>query len=94
MKRTEIERRERELKRAIKKAAGSDRGEDKTVGDYINDLHDLFIFNEEKIFNTTTDEDVLELLEEIQDVFPDKTETIIKKAIRKTKVSQKDSAYE
>lgn len=95
MKRTEIERRERELKRAMKKAAIGDRSTgDKSVGDYINELHDLFLYNEERILNTTTDEEVLELLEEIQDVYPDKAEVIVKKAIRKTKVSAKDAAWD
>lgn len=94
MKRTEIERRERELKRAMKKTPGGREREDKSVGDYINELHDLFIFDEQRIVNTTTDEEVLELLEEIQSAFPDKLETIIKKAIRKTKVVAKDQAYE
>ena len=94
MKRTEIERRERELKRAMKKASLGDRpAEEKSVGDYINELAAAFIYNDERIFNTTTDEDVLEVLEEIQIAFPDKVETIVKKAIRKTKVAQKDEAY-
>lgn len=95
MKRTEIERRERELRRAMKKASvGSKRDGDKSVGDYINELADTFIYDEDRILNTTSDEDVLEVLEEIQDAYPDKAETIVKKAIRKTKVAQKDQAYE
>lgn len=97
MKRTEIERRERELKRAIKKAAALERGDaEKTVGDYINELFDALIFNEERIFNTREDLDVLEVLEEIQDAYPDKTDVIVKKAIRKTKVPQphKDTAFD
>lgn len=95
MKRTEIERRERELKRAMKKASVGGKGTDeKSVGDYINELVDVFIFNEEKIWNTTSDEDVLEVLEEIQIAYPEKAETIVKKAIRKTKVAKKDEAFE
>ncbi len=95
MKRTEIERRERELKRAIKKAAALERGEaEKTVGDFINELFESFIFNDEKIFNTSEDIDVLEVLEEIQDAYPEKAEVIVKKAIRKTKVQAKDAAFE
>ena len=93
MKRTEIERRERELKRARKKeAAVLKGGDDRSVADFINQLHDLFLFNESKILNTTTDEEILEILEEAQDAYPDKIVAIMKKAVRKTKVAEKDAA--
>ncbi len=95
MKRTEIERREREIRRQRKREEALTRsgGGDKSVGDYINELFGLFLFNEERIFNTTEDEDVLELLEEIQEAYPEKAEVIVKKAIRKTKVAAKDQAF-
>lgn len=87
MKRTEIERRERELKRALKKQAVLDAGGvEKSVNDYIDALFEQFIYNEERIFNTKEDIEVLEVLEEIQDAYPDKAEVIVKKAIRRTKV--------
>lgn len=93
MKRTEIERRERELKRARKKELLGDKAaSDKSVADFINELHGLFLFNETRILNTTTDEEILELLEEAQDTYPDKLTAILKKAVRKTKVVERESA--
>ena len=93
MKRTEIERRERELKRARKKELALLKGgDDRSVSDFINQLHNLFLFNESRILNTTTDEDILELLEEAQDAYPDKIGAIMKKAVRKTKVAEKEAA--
>ncbi len=97
MKRTEIERRERELKRARKREEAVMRrdsgGEIPKVGDYINELHDAFIFDEQKIWNVEHDE-VLEVLLQIEADYPEKVETIVKKAIRKTKVKTRDEAYE
>ncbi|MCB9506181.1 MAG: hypothetical protein H6697_00780 [Myxococcales bacterium] len=94
MKRTEIEKRERELFRAQKKADGIGRAKEaKSIGDYIDELFALFMFDDKRIFNTKEDIEVLDLLEEIREMFPDKTEVIVKKAIRKTKVEQKDEAY-
>jgi hypothetical protein len=96
MKRTEIERRERELRRARKREESLARneagGEMPSVGDYINELHDLFIFDETKIWNVAHDE-VLEMLMQIEADYPDKVETILKKAIRKTKVRARDDAF-
>ena len=94
MKRTEIERRERELFRAQKKAEGGARDKvERSVGDYIDALHDLFMFDAQKIYNTKDDIEVLDLLEEIKETFPDKFDVIVKKAIRKTKVEQRDAAF-
>lgn len=97
MKRTEIERRERELKRARKREESAARresgGEMPTVGEYINELHDTFIFDEEKIWNVEHDE-VLETLLQIEADYPDKVDTIVKKAVRKTKVKTRDAACE
>lgn len=93
MKRTEIERRERELKRARKKEEALMKGGDgRSVADFINELHALFLFNESRILNTTTDEEILELLEEAQDAYPDKMDAILKKAVRKTKVKEREAA--
>lgn len=93
MKRTEIERRERELKRSRKKETALLKGGDgRSVADFINELHSLFLFNEVRILNTTTDEEILELLEEAQDTYPDKIDAILKKAVRKTGVKERDAA--
>ena len=94
MKRTEIERRERELFRAQKKAESGGREKDeRSVGDYIDALHDLFMFDAQKIYNTKDDIEGLDLLEEIKEAYPDKFDVIVKKAIRKTKVEQRDAAF-
>ncbi|MFT6629858.1 MAG: hypothetical protein ACJA1R_003141, partial [Flavobacteriales bacterium] len=63
-----------------------------SVGDYINDLHGVFIFDETKIWNTQH-EDVLETIMQIEADYPDKVDVIMKKAIRKTKVKERDRAY-
>ncbi len=93
MKRTEIERRERELKRARKKEMlGGKDGSSKSVADFINELHGLFVYDKTRILNTTTDEEILELLEEAQETYPDKLTAILKKAVRKTKVVEREAA--
>ena len=97
MKRTDLERRERELKRSQKKETllqKKSSGEAKTIGDYIDELHSLFRYDDQEIFNTTSDVAILELFEELKTDYPEKQwENILRKAIKKTKVSQKDKAY-
>lgn len=97
MKRTEIERRERELRRTQKREAiaakrGGPGGSDMSVGDYINQLHEQFVFDEQKIWNVSEDE-VLETVMAAEADFPEKVEAILKKAIKKTKVKDRDSAF-
>ncbi len=98
MKRTELERRERELKRSLKKEEvlrrKSDRGESMTVGNYIEELFALFRYDEVEIFNTTDDIQVLELLEGMKVHQPEKQwDTILRKAISRTKVANKEKAF-
>ena len=92
MKRTDLERRERELKRTIKKqdilAKKEMSREGRTVGGYIQGLFSLLRYDEQEIFNTTDDIDILELLEEMKEFTPEKQwDTILRKAISKTKIS-------
>lgn len=98
MKRTDLERRERELKRSLKKddvlrrKAGSGAG--LTVGNYIEQLFMLFRYDENDIFNTTDDINVLELLEGMKVDQPEKQwDTILRKAIGRTKIANKEKAY-
>lgn len=92
MKRTELERRERELKRQAKQAEVLERKSSKsgrTVGQFIEDLSALFRYDTEEIFNATDDINVLEILERIKEEVPDKQwDTILKKAVARTRVRQ------
>jgi hypothetical protein len=95
MKQTDILRREREQRRAIKKEARLSReeGDIPSVGEYINDLHDLFFYDDTKIYNIENDEKVLELLENMTLDHPEKQwDNILRKAIKKSGVKQRDEA--
>jgi len=97
MKRTELERRERELRRSEKKKMGLVRGEkeERSVGDYIESLFSLFRYDSEEIFNADDDEKILELLEDMKSEHPEKQwDVVIRKAVNKTKVEKKEKAYE
>lgn len=98
MKRTELERRERELRRSIKKDDVLKRKSERiglTVGNYIDQLFSLFRYDEEQIFNTTDDIHVLELLEGMKADQPEKQwDTIIRKAIGRTKIANKEKAFD
>ena len=97
MKRTELERRERELRRSLKKDDVLKRKSERiglTVGNYIDQLFSLFRYDEQQIFNTTDDIHVLELLEGMKVDQPEKQwDTIIRKAIGRTKVANKEKAF-
>ncbi len=96
MKSTDIARNSRELKRAQKKEEYIQNRQEKdipTVGDYINRLHDMMFFNDQKIFGIPDNEDILMLFIEMKINIPEKQwENVIRKAVRKTKVSQKEEA--
>ena len=98
MKRTDLMKRERELKRARKKVERNERpeegGSDKSVGDYISELNDLFYQDGVKIYNTQTDERILELFEEIKDNVEEKNwENILRKAVKKSAVKESEIAF-
>ncbi len=100
MKRTDQERFERERKRREKReraAAAREEdsdGTDKTSpSDYVKDLHGRLHFDKQHIYNAH-DDDVVELLIEMKEDLPeDKWESVLRSAIRKTKVSEKDFAF-
>ena len=97
MKRTDLDRRERELKRAKKKAERNEKGEVvevRTVGGFIDDLNELFFHDGTQIYNTETDERVLELLEDMKDDLEEKHwENVLRKALKKSGVKEKEKAY-
>lgn len=98
MKSTDIERRNRELKRTQKKQEMLDRKstkEQRSVGDFIKALGELFFHDAERIYNLEMSDEILFLLEEMKDEQPEKQwENIISKAVKKTKVKEKDEAIE
>lgn len=98
MKRTELERKERELRKMEKKIQALQRKttkDTKSVGDYIDELFSLFRYDSEEIFNTKDDIAILELLESMKNDLPEKHwDVIIRKAVNKTKVVQREKAYE
>ena len=93
MKRTELERKERDLKKQEKKlskVSGESKG---SVNDYIDRLFMLLRYDGTVLFNTSDDVNVLELFEEMKEELPENQwENVIKKAIRKTKLSERDAA--
>ena len=97
MKRTDLQKREREQKRSQKKEERiSKLGDksDKTVGDYIKELHGLMFFDETKIYNTRESVEILELLEEMKEnVDKGQWENVMRKAIKKTGVKEKEQAF-
>ena len=94
MKRTEMERIERELRRSEKKIgriAGD--GPAGSVGEYIDQLFGLFRYDQSEIFNTGESLEILELLEKMKQDIPEKKwPDVLKKAIKKTQVAQKEKA--
>lgn len=97
MKRTDLEKRERELRRAQKKEERiSQLGDkaDKTVGDYIKELHDLMFYDATKIYNTKDSVEILELLEEMKETIEERQwENVLRKAIKKTGVKEREEAF-
>ena len=99
MKRTELDRRLRQLKREQKHAEYIDKVEGsrdpRSVADYIDDLHGKLYFNEREIMNIEDNVEILELLENLKDDHPEKQWlNVLKKAVRKTGVQEKDRAVE
>jgi len=100
MKRTDLERHQRELKKSEKKFQSLQKKVEavsptKLVGIYINDLHSLFRYDTEEIFNINTDTKILELLENMKQELPEKQwENIIRKGVKKTNINNKEKAVD
>ncbi len=83
MKRTDIERRDRDIRRTQKKEdvlqRKSHKKGDMSVGDYINEFYTLFL---------------LELFEQMKSEISEKQwETVLRKAIRKTQIKEREQAF-
>ncbi len=98
MKRTEMERIEREMHRrqkAIERVQSGSGGSAASVGEYIEKLFGLFRYDANEIFNSRDDVNILEVLENMKnDIPPKKWEDVLKKAIKKTGVKERDRAYQ
>lgn len=96
MKSTDMARRDRELKRSRKKEFVQERKsqkENRTVGDFINEFAESFFHDDNKIYNIEMSEEILELLEDMKEEMPEKQwANILVKAVKKTKVKEKDEA--
>jgi hypothetical protein len=106
MKRTDQERIERELRRREKHAKVAPRpaGEGAppaetvaagglTVSEYVHSLLALLQYDAQQIYNTRDDDNVFELLLTMKADLPEKHwETVLRSAIQKTKVVEKDLA--
>lgn len=97
MKRTDLQKRERELRAAQKKKERIEKyGEkaEKTVGDYINELHDLMFHDETRIYNAKESIEILEFFEEMKTSMDESQwENVIRKAIKKTGVKERETAF-
>ncbi len=99
MKRTDIERWERERKRQEKKSMLVDKRElnydDKTEGAYIKKLASLFKHDEEKIYNIAADETIFGLICDMKEHLEEKNwDNVFRKAIKRTKIEKKELALE
>ncbi len=98
MKRTDAERIDRELRRTRKKQELLSKVEErkgKNAGGFAAALFERLMYDEDEVFNTSEDEDLLEVILEMKEQLPEKQwEPVLRKAIRLTKVSQKQEAFE
>ncbi len=98
MKSTDIDRRDREVKRSLKKQEILQRKQGKrgglSVGDYINLLESKLFHDDQKIYNIKDNNDeVVEVLNGIKSEIDEKHwDTILRKAVTKTGIKQKESA--
>ncbi len=100
MKSTDIDRIDREFKRARKKEELIEKRlegrSERSVGDYIKKLYSLFYHDDKKIYNLKDNADILSLLSEMKEDLPDsKWDSVLRKALKETKmeVNQREAAF-
>jgi hypothetical protein len=99
MKKTDLERYQRELKKSMKKQDVLRRKSEsakptKRVGEYIERFFSLFRYDSEEIFNIKSDIKILEVIEEMKIELPEKYwENILRKSIKKTNINKRDEAF-
>jgi hypothetical protein len=101
MKSTDIDRIDREFKRARKKEELLEKRienrAERSVGDYIKKLYSLFYHDDKKIYNLKDNADILTLLAEMKEDLPEsKWDDVLRKAIKETKidVKKRESIFE
>lgn len=102
MKRTDFEKRERELKRVHKRVVKEEQRDktaladsELTVSNAINRLSNLFQYDKEEIYNILHSEDIHAFILEMQESFDEKKlENVLRKSVKKTGVKHKQEAYE
>ena len=98
MKRNDIDKLNRELKRQEKhektRSKHLDGGRGFGVREYAKHLVDLLRYDDNHIYNTREDESILDLMIDMKEELPEEQwDIVLKKAIRMTKVSEKDLAF-
>lgn len=98
MKSTEIDRIDRELRQARKKQEILDKrlqNRGTSVGDYIKRLNVLLFHDQKKIYNLKGNADIQNLFAEMKQNIPaDQWEIVLRKAVRETKVENRDQALD
>lgn len=99
MKRTELERRVRQLKRDQKHAEYIERvegsRESRSVATYIDELYEMLYYNDQEIMNIQDNIEIFELFEELKEDHPEKQwHNVVRKAIRKTGVAKRKQAID
>ena len=94
MKSTDIDRIDREFKRARKKEELIEKRlenrADRSVGDYIKKLYSLFYHDDKKIYNLKDNAEILTLLAEMkEDLSDSKWDNVLRKAIKETRIDVK-----
>jgi hypothetical protein len=97
MKSTDINRIDRDLKQAKKKQETIEKRLESrggSVGDYIKKLYALLFHDQKKIYNLKGNAQIKSLFADMKQHLPDgQWENVLRKAIRETKVEQREEAY-
>ncbi|MEW5816690.1 MAG: hypothetical protein AB1798_15015 [Spirochaetota bacterium] len=99
MKKTDLLRKDREMRRAQKREEVLLRRSEKkaglSVGDYIDALSSRLFHDDNKIYNIKNNADILGLFERMKKDLPDKQwENVLRKAVKKTQVKEREKAFE
>jgi hypothetical protein len=100
MKSTDIDRIDREFRRARKKEELIEKRlegrSERSVGDYIKKLYSLFYHDDKKIYNLKDNADLLSLFSEMKQDLPEsKWDNVLRKALKETKIAanQREAAF-
>ncbi len=96
MKSTDINRIDRDLKQAKKKQELIEKRLESrggSIGDYIKKLGSLLFHDQKKIYNLKGNQQIKGLFEEMKEHLPESQwENVLRKAVRETKVEQREEA--